>query len=52
MGCLHAAYFFAFCQTRKWKVALHLVPVRSSRKRRVPVDTEHAWLLRVPASFI
>ena len=48
MGCSMQPIFSSFAQTRKWKVAFHLVPVRSSRKRRVPVDTEHAWLLRVP----
>jgi hypothetical protein len=50
MGSSIQPIFSSFAQTRKWKVAFHLVR-QKLWKRRVPVDTEHAWLLRVPGAF-
>jgi hypothetical protein len=50
MGSSMQPIFPSFGQTRKWKVAFHLVR-QKLWKRHVPVDTEHAWLLRVPAAF-
>jgi hypothetical protein len=50
MGSSMQPIFSSFAQTRKWKVAFHVVR-QKLWKQRVPVDTEHAWLLRVPGAF-
>ena len=51
MGCSMQPIFSPFAQTQRWKVASHLVPVRSSQEAACACGCEARVVVTSPAAF-